>query len=107
MRTPLGKIPLLVALLLAGVSAACSSVTESRDPVPGLVNPVIRQRADPDIYRHTDGYYYFMATVPEYDRLELRRAPTIPGLATAEAKVIWRKHATGIMGSHIWAPEIH
>ncbi len=82
-------------------------MTESRDPVPGLVNPVIRQRADPDIYRHSDGYYYFMATVPEYDRLELRRAITIPGLATAEAKVIWRQHPTGIMGSHIWAPEIH
>lgn len=72
-----------------------------------LPNPLIEQRADPYILRHTDGFYYFMGTVPEYDRLELRRAETIPGLAAAEPKVIWRKHATGVMGAHIWAPEIH
>lgn len=70
-------------------------------------NPLIMQRADPQILRHTDGYYYSMGTVPEYDRLELRRAITIAGLATAEPKTIWHKHATGPMGSHIWAPEIH
>src|SRR5690606_25603063 len=45
--------------------------------------------------------------VPAYDRLELRRATTIGGLRTAAPKVIWRKHATGPMGDHIWAPEIH
>ena len=70
-------------------------------------NPLIPQRADPYIMRHTDGYYYFMGTVPEYDRLELRRATTIEGLATAAPKTIWRKHETGEMGAHIWAPEIH
>ena len=26
--------------------------------------PLIIQRADPYIYRHTDGYYYFTASVP-------------------------------------------
>lgn len=56
---------------------------------------------------HTDGYYYFTATVPEYDRIELRRARTLGGLATAEPNVIWRKHANGPMSHHIWAPEIH
>jgi len=70
-------------------------------------NPLILQRADPFIHKHTDGFYYFTATVPEYDRLELRRAPTIAGLAAAEPKTIWRKHPTGIMGAHIWAPELH
>lgn len=70
-------------------------------------NPLIRQRADPHVLRHTDGYYYFMGTVPEYDRLELRRATTIAGLATAEPKTIWSKHSSGPMGAHIWAPEIH
>ena len=28
-------------------------------------------------------------------------------LSTAETKVIWRKHATGPLSKHIWAPEIH
>lgn len=78
-------------------------------PVGGapLANPVVRQRADPHVTFHTDGFYYFMATVPEYDRLELRRARTLEGLAAAESKTIWKKHETGPMGSHIWAPELH
>jgi GH43 family beta-xylosidase len=70
-------------------------------------NPIIRQRADPWVYKHTDGYYYFTASVPEYDRIVLRSAKTIQGLATAEEKVIWSKHASGEMGAHIWAPELH
>lgn len=72
-----------------------------------ITNPLIQKRADPHMYKHTDGTYYFTATVPEYDKIELRSAPTIQGLATATAKVIWTKHATGVMAAHIWAPEIH
>ena len=60
-----------------------------------------------DIQKMSDGFYYFTATVPEYDRIELRRAPTVAGLATAEPKTIWTKHPTGPMGAHIWAPELH
>lgn len=70
-------------------------------------NPIIPQRADPFVLKHTDGYYYFTASVPEYDRIELRRSKTILGLGETEAKIIWRKHETGVMGAHIWAPEIH
>ncbi|MGC9539768.1 family 43 glycosylhydrolase [Streptomyces sp. UG1] len=64
-------------------------------------------RADPHIFRHTDGYYYCTATVPEYDRIILRRTSTLQGLAGASESVIWRRHAGGDMGAHIWAPEIH
>jgi GH43 family beta-xylosidase len=70
-------------------------------------NPFFEQRADPWIYHHTDGYYYFMATVPAYDKLILRRSETLEGLAKAPEVVIWEKHESGIMGSHIWAPELH
>ena len=34
--------------------------------------PFIKQRADPYIYKHIDGSYYFTASVPEYDRIVLR-----------------------------------
>jgi GH43 family beta-xylosidase len=71
------------------------------------VRPLILQRADPWIYRHTDGWYVFAASVPEYDRIELRRARTIRGLADAEPVTVWRKHASGPMSANIWAPEIH
>lgn len=71
------------------------------------MNPLIPQRADPFVCRHTDGFYYFTASVPEYDRIELRRAPTIAGLATAQPVDVWRKPATGPVSDLIWAPEIH
>lgn len=72
------------------------------------INPVVVQRADPFIYKHSDGYYYFSASVPEYDRIELRRAKTINGLAHATPRTIWKKHETpGIMDNLIWVPEIH
>lgn len=70
-------------------------------------NPVILQRADPWVYKHTDGYYYFTASVPEYDRIEVRRSTTIQELADAEPVVAWRKYETGPMSANIWAPEIH
>ena len=69
--------------------------------------PLIMQRADPYIYYHTDGYYYFTASTPEYDRIEIRRAWSIKALADAQPVVVWRKHASGPMSWHIWYPEIH
>ncbi|MFG0256082.1 MAG: family 43 glycosylhydrolase, partial [Rhodopirellula sp. JB053] len=56
---------------------------------------------------HSDGWYYFTATVPQYDRIELRKAKTLGELSNAQAKVVWRKHDRGPMSHHIWAPEIH
>ncbi|TWD98801.1 GH43 family beta-xylosidase [Neobacillus bataviensis] len=72
-----------------------------------LNNPIVEQRADPWVYKHTDGYYYFTASVPEYDRIEIRRAATILGLGEAGPVVAWRKHEEGPMSANIWAPEIH
>jgi len=94
---------LLLPLILMSAEAAPPA-----NSTPALFpNPLITQRADPHIVRHGDGWYYFTATVPEYDRLELRRARTLEELAKAETKIIWRKHTTGPMGAHIWAPELH
>ncbi|WKX27666.1 glycoside hydrolase family 43 protein [Tatumella ptyseos] len=70
-------------------------------------NPLIEQRADPHIYLHSDGTYYFIASVPEYDRLEIRHSPTLVGLAEAPATVIWHKPDSGPMSALIWAPELH
>lgn len=68
--------------------------------------PFIKQRADPYIYKHIDGSYYFTASVPEYDRIVLRHSDTMSGLKDAEEVTIWRKHESGIMSVHIWAPEL-
>lgn len=68
--------------------------------------PWIMQRADPYVY-HKDGFYYFTGSLPKYDGIALRRSETLKSLADAEETVIWRKHESGPMSEHIWAPELH
>lgn len=70
-------------------------------------NPLAEQRADPWVYKTDDGVYYLIATVPEYDRIVMRKANSINGLKDAEEKTLWRKHDKGVMSAHIWAPELH
>ncbi|WP_019909042.1 glycoside hydrolase family 43 protein [Paenibacillus sp. HW567] len=72
-----------------------------------ITNPLVEQRADPWVYKHTDGWYYFTASVPEYDRIEVRRSRTLEGLPEAQPVVAWRKYAAGPLSANIWAPEIH
>ncbi|MCU4677200.1 family 43 glycosylhydrolase [Catenovulum sp. 2E275] len=71
-----------------------------------FINPLVEQRADPWVYKEEDTYY-FIATAPEFDRIVMRSSKTLNGLKTAPEKVIWKKHTAGIMGAHIWAPELH
>jgi GH43 family beta-xylosidase len=71
------------------------------------LTPLIEQRADPFIGKHTDGHYYFTASVPAYDRIEVRRARTIAELATAKPVAVWHKPDAGPLCELIWAPEIH
>lgn len=71
------------------------------------LNPLVPWRADPWCLKHSDGFYYFTGSVPAYDRIELMRAPSLRELAFAEPKTVWRKHDSGPMSYHIWAPELH
>lgn len=106
--------PINRRLFLAGAAilpAACGKLgavpvtPTAAGPVP--VNPLIKQRADAQIFRHDDGYYYMTGSVPEYDRLVLRRSKTIAGLATATEVVLWRHEKSGPMSGFLWAPELH
>ena len=69
--------------------------------------PWILQRADPYVYKHTDGTYYFTASIPAYDGIVLRHSDTLAGLKDVEEVRVWQKHDKGIMSEHIWAPELH
>ena len=84
-------------------------------------NPFLIERADPFIGKgsvcfmgkETD-YYFFTSSYPAvkdvdhgYDRIILRRALTVEGLADAEEITIWEAHKDGDFCYHIWAPEIH
>lgn len=76
-------------------------------PTASPASCFIARRADPWLMRHTDGRYYFTATVPEYDRIELRSADALSALPNAAPRVIWRRRPSGPMSAHIWAPELH
>ena len=86
-------------------------------------NPFIYHRADPFIYKHTDGMYYFPASYTDMEHnldgkyqylyIILRRSATLGGLAdgsgTYEEKTVYERSpiAGGTLSPHIWAPEIH
>ena len=101
---------LLTAFILTacGVESKKGSVRATlAEATAEYKNPIIKQRADPWVYKHKDGYYYFSGTVPEYDRIELRRAKTIQGLGEAQPIVVWTKRESGPKSKNIWAPELH
>ena len=87
--------------------------TEGEILVKGKINqlsypePLVEQRADPYIYQHSDGYYYFTGSYPDYDRIVLRKAKKISDLKEAEEYLLWEKYDEGEMSKHIWAPELH
>ena len=47
-------------------------------------NPIVIERADPWVYKHTDGYYYFTGSVPGYQEIEVRRAKSLNELENGE-----------------------
>ena len=96
------RIILAFALVIAGLAGNAQKLKKNR-----FNNPIAMQRADPHVWKAADGTYYFIATVPEYDRIEIRKSKTINGIRDAQPVVIWRKHDKGAMSNHIWAPELH
>ncbi|KLU91065.1 alpha-N-arabinofuranosidase 2 [Magnaporthiopsis poae ATCC 64411] len=97
-----------VALLATVGQAQDAEIQMSiRSPPVNYSNVLIPKRADPHIVKHTDGSYFFTATVPEYDKVIVRQASTIQGLANAREVVVFdrKKSKAGI--GHVWAPELH
>lgn len=70
-------------------------------------NPIVLERADPWVYKHTDGYYYFTGSVPGYQEIEVRKAKSLNELEDGEKSTVWRAHEDGPLSQLIWAPEIH
>ena len=82
-------------------------------------NPLIEQRADPQIkYDESKKCYYFTASYPAfnsvnngYDRIVLRKADSIQELSDDNGGVekeitIWSAPSSGQMAKHVWAPEL-
>ncbi|MDE7394912.1 MAG: family 43 glycosylhydrolase, partial [Clostridiales bacterium] len=89
---------------IAPVSETAQSV--KADTAIDYLSPLVTLRADPYLCKDPNtGKYYFTGSYPEYDRIELRSADTVNGIATAQPKIIWLRENTGI--NHVWAPEMH
>lgn len=86
----------------------CSNSIE-KDEIPVYSNPLVPMEADPYVYHHTDGYYYYTATESTFKTIIIRKAKTINGLRTSGEKTLfWDTTLTG-WGVHfrVWAPELH
>ncbi|NRF95960.1 glycoside hydrolase family 43 protein [Paenibacillus frigoriresistens] len=68
-------------------------------------NPILDKAADPWIFKHSDGFYYFMST--QGGQLELRKSASMTGIANGQNKVIWKPEENGPYSYNLWAPEIH
>lgn len=68
-------------------------------------NPILANGADPWMYKHTDGHYYFMVT--RGDRLELFKSRSMSRIVEGDLKIVWMPPDTGMNSRNLWAPEIH
>lgn len=101
-------------LAAVNTNVAGTYVVDGTVKRPTYTSPFIERRADPDVTLGDDGWYYFTASYPTtsnsdpegYDRIVLRRAQTIQGLATAPEVVIWDEANDPVLNRYIWAPEL-
>ena len=92
-------------LMLTTIIIVFSNITFSQNL--HYNNPIAEKRADPWVIKTDEGMYYLIATVPEYDRIVIRKANTINGLKDSMEKEVWHKHEKDVLSHHIWAPELH
>lgn len=112
---------LVMASFISVMSMSCAK--DVKEIVPTFRNPIYRifqtnsstrkGEADPWIYKHTDGYYYYTATYADFDRVIIRKAKSINQIDSSDAA----ETATvltankGVLENkvyrYIWAPELH
>ncbi len=102
--TRIGAAALALALSLAGPAQATTTFINP-------VGPANASSADPFVMRHTDGFYYFVSTSPNWDKIELRKSASLSGIGAGTPVTVFTKSATGCSGTNctskdIWAPEL-
>jgi GH43 family beta-xylosidase len=100
------SISILFAIAGSLLTAILSVVVQANTDHGAMPTALVEQRADPCLYQASNKQYYYVATAPEYDRIELRTSKTLKGISSSPVAVVWKKYSSGPMGSHIWAPEI-
>ncbi|MBB3110044.1 GH43 family beta-xylosidase [Paenibacillus phyllosphaerae] len=78
-----------------------------------FINPVAPySSADPFVMKHTDGYYYFVHTSQNWDKIDISRASSLTGIGNGTRKTVFTQSSTACTGSNcysdnVWAPELH
>lgn len=78
-----------------------------------FINPVAPySSADPHVMRHTDGYYYFVHTSQNWDKIDIVRSSSLTGIGNGNRKTVFTKNQSYCAGANcysnnIWAPELN
>ncbi|WCT54743.1 family 43 glycosylhydrolase [Paenibacillus kyungheensis] len=95
----------LLLLTVLPVQAQAASTT--------FINPVAPySSADPFVMKHTDGYYYFVHTSQNWDKIDITRSSSLSGIGNGERKTVFTRSTANCIGancysSNIWAPELN
>jgi GH43 family beta-xylosidase len=99
----------LTASLLGGTVPAFSATSSTTFLNP--VGPSGMGSADPHVYKHTDGYYYYVHTHDNWSQIDLVKATSLTSIGIGERKTVFVKSracsGTSCYSKNIWAPEIY
>ncbi|CAF0896877.1 unnamed protein product [Rotaria sordida] len=84
-------------------------VIEPKSQTPSNVNTfynvIAQDGADPWVYKHTDGLYYFTRTTG--GDVRIWRSRSFTSIDAGESRIVWRSPNSGPACRAVWAPEIH
>ncbi|HEU5116166.1 MAG TPA: family 43 glycosylhydrolase [Isosphaeraceae bacterium] len=93
------------ALVLAASAPGVLKAQTATKKVQNFFNVIAPDSADPWVFRHSDGLYYWVHSAR--GRIELLRSATLAGLDAGESKVAWTPEPSGPASKELWAPELH
>lgn len=93
----------ITLLLVLGMTATLPNYGDDR--MSNFYNVISQDGADPWVYKHTDGTYYYIKTTG--NNVTLRRSTTLSGIEVGQSKVLWKPEGQTSSFGNIWAPEIH
>ncbi len=77
-----------------------------------FINPVAPySSADPQVMKH-DGYYYFVHTSENWDKIDITRASSLTGIGAGQTQTVFTESSAYCTGSNcysgnVWAPELN
>ncbi|CAF1317916.1 unnamed protein product [Didymodactylos carnosus] len=80
-------------------------VSQNYTNVNNFYNLIAQEGADPWVYKHSNGYYYYLKSTGS--NLLLSKSRTLTGIDVGKNKTVWSSRDTGPSCRDIWAPELH